>query len=161
VVSIDFQRRNLLTNPVGCPDLATLAGIPGEAVDSRRVWAGCTEYGQDWHILLAGSASHTLTAGATGAGKGSVMWCPLVSIGPAIRDGLFWVSGIDPKGMELAYGRRIFHRYAVTGTDALAVLEDLVETMAARKPPSPAGSGWCRSAPIIPWNSWNSTRSAP
>jgi S-DNA-T family DNA segregation ATPase FtsK/SpoIIIE len=57
----------------------------------------------------------TLVAGSTGAGKNSVMWCPLVSIAPAIRDGLVRVSGIDPKGMELAYGRRIFTRYAVTG----------------------------------------------
>ncbi|MGH3755069.1 MAG: FtsK/SpoIIIE domain-containing protein [Pseudonocardiaceae bacterium] len=133
VVSIDFQRRNLLADPVSCPDLAALAGIPGGAVDVRRVWAGRTEYGQDWHVPLAGSASHTLTAGATGAGKNSVMWCPLVAIAPAIRDGLVRVSGIDPKGMELAYGRRIFHRYAVTGTDALAVLDDLIDAMAARK----------------------------
>ena len=61
-------------------------------------------------------------AGSTGAGKNSAMWCPLVSIAPAIRDGLVRVSGIDPKGMELAYGRRIFHRYIGTGT--LAVLDD-------------------------------------
>jgi len=54
------------------------------------------------------------------------MWCPLVSIALAIRDGLVRVSGIDPKGMELAYGRRIFTRYAVTGTDALAVLDELI-----------------------------------
>jgi S-DNA-T family DNA segregation ATPase FtsK/SpoIIIE len=121
VVSIDFQRRDLLSDPVSCPDLVTLAGVPGGAVDLRRVWAGRTEYGQDWHIPLAGG--HTLTAGATGAGKNSVMWCPLVSIAPAIRDGWVRVSGIDPKGMELAYGRGIFHRYAVTGTDALAVLD--------------------------------------
>ncbi|MBV9449047.1 MAG: hypothetical protein JO345_24430 [Streptosporangiaceae bacterium] len=131
VVSIDFQRRNLLADPVSCPDLATLAGIPGQAVDLRRVWAGRTEYGQDWHIPLAGG--HTLTAGETGAGKGSVMWCPLVCIAPAIRDGLVRVSGIDPKGMELAYGRKIFHRYAVTGADALTVLDELIEAMAARK----------------------------
>ncbi|HKR48472.1 MAG TPA: FtsK/SpoIIIE domain-containing protein [Pseudonocardiaceae bacterium] len=131
VVSIDFQRRNLLADPVSCPDLTTLTSVPGEAVDLRRVWAGRTEYGQDWHIPLAGS--HTLTAGATGAGKNSVMWCPLVSIAPALRDGLVRVSGIDPKGMELAYGRRIFHRYAVTGTHALTVLDDLIEAMAARK----------------------------
>jgi S-DNA-T family DNA segregation ATPase FtsK/SpoIIIE len=131
VVSIDFQRRNLLAAPVSCSDLATLAGIPGETVDLRRVWAGRTEYGQDWHIPLAGG--HTLTAGATGAGKGSVMWCPLICIAPAIRDGLVRVSGIDPKSMELAYGRGIFHRYAVTGTDALTVLDDLIEAMTARK----------------------------
>ena len=76
---------------------------------------------------------HTLVAGASGAGKNSAMWCPLISIAPAIRDGLVQVSGIDPKGMELAYGRRIFARYAVTGTDALAVLDDLIDAMQARK----------------------------
>jgi S-DNA-T family DNA segregation ATPase FtsK/SpoIIIE len=66
-------------------------------------------------------------------GKNSVTWRPLASIAPAIRDGLVQVSGIDPKGMELAYGRRIFARYAVTGAEALAVLDDLVDGMAARK----------------------------
>jgi len=35
--------------------------------------------------------------------------------------------------MELAYGRDIFYRYAVTGTDALSVLDDLVSAMDARK----------------------------
>ncbi len=49
VISIDFQRRNLLAGPVSCPDLATLADIQGGALDLRRVWAGRTEYGQDWH----------------------------------------------------------------------------------------------------------------
>ncbi|MCA1693570.1 MAG: cell division protein FtsK [Actinobacteria bacterium] len=131
VVSIDFQRRNLLADPVACPDPAT--GLSGGSVDLRRVWAGRTEYGQDWYLPLAGPASHTLTAGGTGAGKNSVTWCPLVSIAPAIRDGLVRVSGIDPKGMELAYGRRIFHRYAVTGTDTVEVLDDLIESMQARK----------------------------
>jgi len=132
-VSIDFQRRDLLADPVACPDLGQLAGVAGESVDLRRVWAGRTEYGQPWYIPLAGPASHLLTAGESGAGKNSVTWDPLVSIAPAIRDGLVRVSGIDPKGMELAYGRRIFTRYAVTGTDALAVLEELVEAMHARK----------------------------
>jgi DNA segregation ATPase FtsK/SpoIIIE, S-DNA-T family len=145
VVSIDFQRRNLLAEPVSCLDLAMLAGVEGGSVDLRRVWAGRTEYGQDWHIPLAGG--HTLTAGATGAGKGSVMWCPLVSIAPAIRDRWVRVSGIDPKGMELAYGRGIFRRYAVTGPDALAVLEELVAEMDARKA---AFAGGVRSVPISP-----------
>ncbi|NKQ56771.1 cell division protein FtsK [Amycolatopsis sp. K13G38] len=126
VVSIDFQRRDLLAVPVAVPAL-------GDSVDVRHAWAGRTEYGQDWHLPLYGSGSHTLTAGASGAGKNSVMWCPLTSIAPAIRDGLVRVSGIDPKGMELAYGRGIFHRYAVTAKDALALLDDLVAAMDARK----------------------------
>jgi DNA segregation ATPase FtsK/SpoIIIE, S-DNA-T family len=57
------------------------------------------------------------------------------------------VSGIDPKGMELAYGRGIFHRYAVTGTDALAVLDELVGAMDARKSEF---AGRVRSVPISP-----------
>jgi S-DNA-T family DNA segregation ATPase FtsK/SpoIIIE len=143
VVSIDFQRRNLLAHPVTCPTLTALADVPGVAIDLQRVWAGRTEYGQDWHIPLAGG--HTLTAGATGAGKNSVMWCPLVAIAPAIRDGLVRISGIDPKGMELAYGRGIFTRYAVTGTDALSVLDELIATMTARKT---AFAGRLRTVPI-------------
>ena len=133
VVSIDFQRRNLLAEPVACRNLDELAGVAGESVDLRRVWAGRTEYGQDWYIPLTGPASHLLTAGESGAGKNSVTWDPLVSIAPAIRDGLVRVSGIDPKGMELAYGRGVFHRYAVTGTEALVLLEELVEVMQSRK----------------------------
>jgi DNA segregation ATPase FtsK/SpoIIIE, S-DNA-T family len=128
VVSIDFQRRDLLAAPVPVPALGS-----GDSVDLRRVWAGRTEYGQDWRLPLYGSGSHTLIAGASGAGKNSVMWCPLTSIAPAIRDGLVRVSGIDPKGMELAYGRGIFHRYAVTAKDALEVLDDLVAAMDQRK----------------------------
>jgi S-DNA-T family DNA segregation ATPase FtsK/SpoIIIE len=143
VVSIDFQRRNLLADPVACLDLTTLANVAGTTVDLRRAFSGRTEYGQDWHVPLAGG--HTLVAGASGAGKNSAMWCPLVSIAPAIRDGLVRVSGIDPKGMELAYGRRIFHRYAATGTDALAVLDDLVEAMHTRKT---TFAGRVRVAPI-------------
>jgi S-DNA-T family DNA segregation ATPase FtsK/SpoIIIE len=57
----------------------------------------------------------------------------LRSIAPLIKAGLVRVSGIDPKGMELAYGRGIFHRYAVTAKDALALLDDLVEAMQARQ----------------------------
>lgn len=131
VVSIDFQRRNLLADTVWCRDLADLVDVPGTDVDLTRVWSGRTDYGVDWFQSVVGS--HTLHAGATGAGKGAQMWCPLVSIAPAIRDGLVRVSGIDPKGMELAYGRRLFHRYAVTGKDALALLDDVIAVMDERK----------------------------
>lgn len=142
-VSIDFQRRNLLEDTVSCRELAGMADVPGTDVDLRRVWSGRTDYGTDWHQSLIGS--HTLHAGVTGAGKGAQLWCPLVSIAPAIRDGLVRLSGIDPKGMELAYGRRIFHRYAVTGKDALALLDDLIEGADARKREF---AGRLRSVPI-------------
>jgi S-DNA-T family DNA segregation ATPase FtsK/SpoIIIE len=143
VVSIDFQRRNLLADTVWCRELADLIEVAGSDVDLKKVWSGRTDYGTDWHQSLIGS--HTLHAGVTGAGKGAQMWCPLVSIAPAIRDGLVRLSGIDPKGMELAYGRRIFHRYAVTGKDALALLDELVAVMDTRKAEF---AGRLRSVPI-------------
>jgi DNA segregation ATPase FtsK/SpoIIIE, S-DNA-T family len=80
------------------------------------------------------------------------MWCPLVSIAPAIRDGL----ALDPKGMELAYGRGIFHRYGATPKQTLQLLDDLVGarwTHASRsssgpdgadQPGQPAGAGRVR-----------------
>jgi S-DNA-T family DNA segregation ATPase FtsK/SpoIIIE len=129
VVSVDFQRRDQLAAVVPSPALPE----GQSAVDLRRVWAGRTEYGHDWRVPLLGSGAHCLTAGASGAGKNSVMWCPLVSAAPAIRSGLVRMSGIDPKGMELAYGRGIFSRYAVSGKDALEVLDSLVEEMESRK----------------------------
>lgn len=47
--------------------------------------------------------------------------------------------------MELAYGRGVFHRYAVTPKDALTVLDDLVGAMDARKQ---AFAGRVRTVPI-------------
>src|SRR5918998_1922688 len=44
VISLDFQRRNLLADPVACAELAILAGVPGSAIDLRRGVAGRTEY---------------------------------------------------------------------------------------------------------------------
>jgi S-DNA-T family DNA segregation ATPase FtsK/SpoIIIE len=145
VVSLDFQRRNLLADAVACTDLAGLVDVSATAVDLRHAWTGRTEYGKDWTVPLVGAGAHTLWVGATGAGKGSGMWAPLVSIAPAIRDGRVRVSGIDPKGMELAYGRGIFTDYAVSGKDTLALLDGLIDRLTARKAKF---AGKTRSVPI-------------
>ncbi|HEV7976366.1 MAG TPA: FtsK/SpoIIIE domain-containing protein [Amycolatopsis sp.] len=133
VVSIDYQRRDLLSKVVSSLPVPDIASVDGTGVDLRHVWAGCTEYGQDWRLPLVGSGAHALIAGASGAGKNSVLWCPLVSAASAIRSGVIRMSGIDPKGMELAYGRGIFARYGVSGKEALDVLDGLVAEMESRK----------------------------
>ncbi len=143
VVSIDFQRRDLLSGGVAGPQVPD--GVDSTGVDLRNVWAGRTEYGRDWRVPLLGSGAHCLTAGASGAGKNSVMWCPLVAAAPAIRAGVVRMSGIDPKGMELAYGREIFTRYAVGGKDAVELLDGLVEEMESRKR---AFAGRLRTIPV-------------
>ncbi|MGK3204656.1 FtsK/SpoIIIE domain-containing protein [Amycolatopsis sp. MEPSY49] len=133
VVSIDFMRRDLLASPVTCLPVPDLVAVDGTGVDLRAVFAGATEYGKPWRLPLVGTGSHTLVAGATGSGKNSVMWCPLVAAASAIRAGVIRVSGIDPKAMELSYGRGIFARYGQSGKEALDVLDALLEELENRK----------------------------
>jgi S-DNA-T family DNA segregation ATPase FtsK/SpoIIIE len=80
-------------------------------------------------------APHVLIAGATGAGKASLLWSIVRAMLPAMMAGLVRVWAADPKLMELAYGRAIFDRfgrYAATPEAIVAMLEDAVEQMQAR-----------------------------
>lgn len=90
-----------------------------------RVCLGRTEDEQPWTVDLRVS---TLTAGASGAGKGSVMWSLMVELAPAAHAGLVQIHGIDLKGgMELGLGRPLFTRYADDPGTAVRLLEDAVE----------------------------------
>jgi S-DNA-T family DNA segregation ATPase FtsK/SpoIIIE len=93
---------------------------------------GRREDGQPWTVRLRGS--HTLVAGATGSGKGSVLWSLIRGLGPAVRDGLAELWVLDPKGgMELAPGAALFARFAHHTPGHMAeVLEDAVTVMQAR-----------------------------
>ncbi|MEU3764303.1 FtsK/SpoIIIE domain-containing protein [Amycolatopsis keratiniphila] len=133
VVSIDFMRRDLLDAPVACLPVPEMVSVDGSGMDLRAVYAGSTEYGTPWTLPLVGGGAHTLVAGASGSGKGSVLWAPLVSAAAPIRAGLIRLSGIDPKAVELAYGRGIFARYGVSGKEALDVLDALIEELENRK----------------------------
>jgi S-DNA-T family DNA segregation ATPase FtsK/SpoIIIE len=103
-----------------------------EPVDPEAVAIGRREDGQPWTVRLRGS--HTLVAGATGAGKGSVLWSLIRGVGPAVRDGLAELWVLDPKGgMELAPGAGLFARFAHDTPEAMAaVLEDAVAVMRTR-----------------------------
>jgi DNA segregation ATPase FtsK/SpoIIIE, S-DNA-T family len=103
-----------------------------EVTDVGAVPVGRREDGTPWTVRLRGS--HTLVAGATGAGKGSVLWSLIRAIGPAVRDGLAELWVLDPKGgMELAPGAPLYARFAYDNPAAMAtVLEDAVTVMQAR-----------------------------
>jgi DNA segregation ATPase FtsK/SpoIIIE, S-DNA-T family len=103
-----------------------------DVTDVGAVPVGRREDGTPWTVRLRGS--HTLVAGATGAGKGSVLWSLIRAIGPAVRDGLAELWVLDPKGgMELAPGAPLYARFAYDNPAAMAtVLEDAVTVMQAR-----------------------------
>jgi S-DNA-T family DNA segregation ATPase FtsK/SpoIIIE len=101
------------------------------------------EDGLDYRMRLLGT--HLLVVGATGSGKGSVIWSLVNGLAPAIRDGLAEVWALDPKGgMELAGGRALFSRFVYGDPDDAAtndayefefaeVLEDAVKVMRKRQ----------------------------
>ena len=79
--------------------------------------------------------THVLIAGATGAGKASLLWGLVRAMFPLLRSGLARVLAADPKLMELAYGRVIFETYGGYAADPAAVavmLEAAVADMQAR-----------------------------
>ncbi len=100
---------------------------------SQALPVGRREDGLPWLVRLHGT--HLLIAGATGAGKASLLWGLVRAMLPLMRAGLVRVLAADPKLMELAYGRIIFDTYGAYAADpasVVAMLEDAVADMQAR-----------------------------
>ncbi|MDP9433527.1 MAG: FtsK/SpoIIIE domain-containing protein [Actinomycetota bacterium] len=125
-VWLDLTHTDPLTTPVpalAVPDVPELDALP----------LGVTGDGVPWRLRLIGS--HVLIAGATGSGKGSVLWSLVRSVAGGIRPGTVQVWAVDPKGgMELAFGAPLFARLAYRTTDdMLLLLEDAVAAMRHRQ----------------------------
>lgn len=126
-VWIELHRTDVLADtiaplPVRSEPEVNLAGIP----------VGRHEDGTEWRFSLW--QTHVLIAGATGAGKGSILWSLLRGLAPAINAGWVQVWAIDPKGgMELRPGQRLFSRFEDGTPETMCdLLEDLVAVMDAR-----------------------------
>ena len=77
---LTFGRQDRLmtvVDPLPIPERVNLDAIP----------VGVTEDGETWCLAVSGGA-HTLAAGCTGSGKGSLLWSLLHGLAPGIRDGL-------------------------------------------------------------------------
>jgi DNA segregation ATPase FtsK/SpoIIIE, S-DNA-T family len=123
---LEFVRRDALA--------AIIPVLPLPAhVDLRALPVGRREDGLMWVVRVHGT--HVLIAGATGAGKASLLWSIVRALLPAMVAGLVRIWAADPKLMELAYGRAIFDRYgryAATPETIATMLEDAVAAMQAR-----------------------------
>ena len=121
---LELRRRDPLRHVV-LPEPATevaLTGIPIGLGDDARIW----------RFRVQGT--HALIAGATGAGKGSVLWSLVHGLSPAIRDGWVQVWALDPKGgMELGLGRGAFARFEGGAPEAMCdLLEEAVDLKTRR-----------------------------
>ena len=107
-VVLEFVRRDALAQVV--PALPV-----HPQPDLRALPVGKREDGLPWLVRLHGT--HLLIAGATGAGKASLLWSLVRAMLPAMHAGLAKVLAADPKLMELAFGRIIFERYGQYAAD--------------------------------------------
>ncbi|HEV3291317.1 MAG TPA: FtsK/SpoIIIE domain-containing protein, partial [Streptosporangiaceae bacterium] len=111
-VVLEFIRRDALAA------LVPALPIPAHP-DLKALPVGKREDGLPWLVKLHGT--HVLIAGATGAGKASLLWGLVRAMFPLIQDGLVKVLAADPKLMELAYGRVIFDTYGTYAADPAAI----------------------------------------
>jgi S-DNA-T family DNA segregation ATPase FtsK/SpoIIIE len=119
-VILEFVRADTLAEPFGSvPFLAE--------TDLSALPVGRQENGFPWLLRLLGT--HLLIAGATGSGKGSVIWSVVRALIPGIRAGWVKVWALDPKRMELSYGRGLFDRYADQAAAMVELLESAVAEM--------------------------------
>jgi S-DNA-T family DNA segregation ATPase FtsK/SpoIIIE len=119
-VTLEFVRSDTLADPIA-------ALTVNSAVDLGALPVGRCEDGNPWRLRLLGS--HVLIAGATGSGKGSIIWSAVRAMLPAIGEGWVQVWALDPKRMELSFGRDLFARYADTAAEMVELLEDAVIEM--------------------------------
>jgi S-DNA-T family DNA segregation ATPase FtsK/SpoIIIE len=120
-VMLEFVRRDALAAIIPAlpiPDHPDLTALP----------VGRREDGLPWLVRLHGT--HILLAGATGAGKASLLWGLIRAMLPLIRGGLVRVLAADPKLMELAYGRIIFDTYGQYAADPAAIADMLDQAVA-------------------------------
>ena len=111
-VVLEFIRRDALAA------LVPALPIPAHP-DLTALPVGRREDGLPWLVKLHGT--HVLIAGATGAGKASLLWGLVRAMFPLMQTGLVRVLAADPKLMELAYGRVIFESYGSYAADPAAI----------------------------------------
>lgn len=124
--------RLLLTFPRSDPLASPLPAVPlPDEPTVGPVEIGQREDGRPWLLKILGT--HILLAGATGAGKGSIIWSVIRALLPALRAGLVQIWALDPKLMELSYGRPLFgDRYAADPAGCADLLEAAVKVMQER-----------------------------
>lgn len=124
-VNLIVQHSDSLSTPLPVP-------ATSQQVDFENLNIGATDAHAPWNIRLLGR--HILVAGATGAGKGSVVWSILAALAPAIKTGEASLWVIDPKGgMEFGRGSKLFNRFSYdTDENTLLLLRDAARILAER-----------------------------
>ena len=107
------------------------AAVPVQRLEEiEHVVMGRRSDGAEWWLPVG---PHTLVAGSSGSGKGSVFWSLAFGLAPEVRSGRVQLHGVDLKGgMEILMGAGLFTTRATSAAEAVASLELLVGWMRHR-----------------------------
>jgi len=124
---IDVHHSDVLASVLALPKVPCCEGTGVEALT-----IGVTDRGDRWQVRIGGR--HILVAGATGSGKGSVVWSVLAGLGPAIRAGIVQLWVVDPKGgMEFGPGQALYRRFEHDpGEGTVRLLRDATAILTSR-----------------------------
>lgn len=125
LVTLTMRRHDALTHPLPALPIPTTP-------DFTALPVAICEDGATFNLRLFGT--QVLIVGATGSGKGSVIWSTIRSLTGGIQSGIVQVWAFDPKGgMELGGGRPLFSRFLRTSIAAMAeALEEAASIAQAR-----------------------------
>ena len=126
-IMITAHHGDVLTTAIRPPRSAT-----DTTVNPSSVRVGITETGFWWRLPVLGQ--HILVGGATGSGKGSVLWSIVAGLAPGVRAGWVRLLVVDPKGgMEFGRGHNLFTGFAYdNGDDTLGLLRAVTTVMQHR-----------------------------
>lgn len=119
----------VMTDSLTTPTAGSSADLVGPVYD--QVILGRTQSGSPWRLVVRGR--HTLIAGCSGAGKGSVLWGLCCGLAPAVTRDLVRLWGVDLKrGVELEMGAGLFTVRAYDTDAALRTLKALLRVIDER-----------------------------
>lgn len=124
VVVVETVAKDFLADPV--PSEIFLLS------DTEPTGNKCLALMSDGQPLLTGVA-HTLVVGATGSGKGSVLWAFIRTLLPAAQEGECVLYGIDPKRTELKGTEALFRKLSFTPEETADLLDELIDLMRVRQ----------------------------
>lgn len=97
------------------------------------VLLGRTQEAKPWQLGVRGR--HTLVVGASGSGKGSILWGVCGGLAPWVARDVVRLWGVDLKrGVEIGMGRGLFSTVAYNPADAVALLKQLLAVIDERAP---------------------------
>jgi DNA segregation ATPase FtsK/SpoIIIE, S-DNA-T family len=101
--------------------VSVIATGPEPVAVTDRVRLGRTQTGANWSHQVRGRS--TLVVGASGAGKGSVLWGLVMGLAPAVHVDTARLYGVDLKeGIELSFAEPLFSSMAYDVPDAVRTL---------------------------------------